>query len=43
MLSFPAGILHVFASNPNPSQLTFQIRTLQRLENLEWNKELVQM
>jgi len=41
MVSFPAGIIQVFANNPQPSQLAFQIRTTQRLDNLVSNQELV--
>lgn len=41
MLSFPAGIVGVFANNPNPSQLGFRIKNMQNLENLLPNKQLV--
>lgn len=41
MVSFPAGIIQVFANNPSPAQLSFQVRSLQPLDNLVSNKELV--
>lgn len=43
MLSFPAGIVSVFANNPNPAQLGFRIKNMQNLENLLPNKQLVTM
>lgn len=42
-LSFPAGIVSVFANNPNPAQLGFRIKNMQNLENLMPNKQLVTM
>ncbi|CAL8104816.1 unnamed protein product [Orchesella dallaii] len=41
MVSFPAGIIQVFANNPAPAQLSFQVRSLQPLDNLVSNKDLV--
>ncbi|XP_031638381.1 F-BAR domain only protein 2 isoform X5 [Contarinia nasturtii] len=41
MLSFPAGIVSVFANNPNPAQLGFRIKNMQNLEQLMPNKQLV--
>lgn len=41
MLSFPAGIVGVFANNPNPSQLGFRIKNIQNLELVQPNKQLV--
>lgn len=41
MVSFPAGIIQVFAHNPSPAQLSFHVRSLQQLDNLVSNKELV--
>ncbi|CAG7725198.1 unnamed protein product [Allacma fusca] len=41
MVSFPAGIIQVFANNPLPAQLAFRVRTSQPLDNLSSNSELV--
>ncbi|XP_059621929.1 F-BAR domain only protein 2 isoform X2 [Phlebotomus argentipes] len=41
MLSFPAGIVGVFANNPNPAKLGFRIKNIQNLENVVPNKQLV--
>ncbi|XP_055715772.1 F-BAR domain only protein 2 isoform X6 [Phlebotomus papatasi] len=41
MLSFPAGIVGVFANNPNPAKLGFRIKNIQNLENIIPNKQLV--
>ncbi|CAH0391700.1 unnamed protein product [Bemisia tabaci] len=41
MLSFPAGIVGVLANNPNPAQLSFRIRNINRLENILPNKQLI--
>ncbi|XP_026473052.1 F-BAR domain only protein 2-like isoform X1 [Ctenocephalides felis] len=41
MLSFPSGIVNVFANNPNPSKLWFRIRNSQKLENILPNNQLV--
>lgn len=41
MVSFPAGIIQVFANNPSPAQLTFTVRSAQPLDSLVSNKELV--
>lgn len=41
MLSFPAGIVGVFANNPNPAQLGFRIKNIQNLEGVVPNKQLV--
>lgn len=43
MLSFPAGIVSVFANNPSPAQLGFRIKNIQNLENMLPNKQLVTM
>lgn len=43
MLSFPAGIVGVFANNPNPAKLGFRIKNIQNLENIIPNKQLVTM
>jgi hypothetical protein len=43
MISFPAGIIQVFANNPSPAQLNFQVRSKQGLERLICNKNLVQV
>lgn len=43
MLSFPAGIVGVFANNPNPAPLGFRIKNMQNLENIMPNKQLVAM
>lgn len=43
MLSFPAGIVSVFANNPSPAQLGFRIKNMLNLENLSPNKQLVAM
>lgn len=43
MVSFPAGIIQVFTNNPSPSQLSFQVRSKQRLENLISNKNFVKV
>lgn len=43
MLSFPAGIVSVFANNPSPAQLGFRIKNIQNLENVLPNKQLVSM
>ncbi|XP_055679061.1 F-BAR domain only protein 2 isoform X8 [Lutzomyia longipalpis] len=41
MLSFPAGIVGVFANNPNPAKLGFRIKNIQNLDNVIPNKQLV--
>ncbi|XP_033103583.1 F-BAR domain only protein 2-like [Anneissia japonica] len=41
MLSFPAGVIHVFTSNPNPPVLSFIIRNFNKLEQVLPNKQLV--
>uniref|UniRef100_A0A1L8DXR9 Putative proline-serine-threonine phosphatase-interacting protein pstpip n=1 Tax=Nyssomyia neivai TaxID=330878 RepID=A0A1L8DXR9_9DIPT len=41
MLSFPAGIVGVFANNPNPAKLGFRIKNIQNLDNVVPNKQLV--
>lgn len=41
MLSFPAGIVGVFANNPNPAKLGFRLKNLQNLDHLLPNKTLV--
>lgn len=43
MLSFPSGIVGVFANNPNPAKLGFRIKNSQNLENITPNKQLVTM
>jgi len=43
MVSFPAGIIQVFASNPMPAQLTCKVRSKQPLDNLVSNKDLVKV
>lgn len=43
MVSFPAGIIQVFASNPSPAQLSFKIRSKQSLEVLESKVDLVNL
>lgn len=43
MLSFPAGIVSVFANNPSPVQLGFRIKNIQNLDNVLPNKQLVSM
>jgi F-BAR domain only protein len=43
MVSFPAGIIQVFANNPSPAPLRFQVRSKQKLENLISNKNLVKV
>lgn len=43
MLSFPSGIVNVFANNPSPSKLWFRIRNSQKLENILPNNQLVSM
>jgi len=41
MLSFPAGIVNVLASNPYPAPLQFKIRNSGRLESVLPNKQLI--
>jgi len=41
MLSFPAGIVSVLASNPYPAPLQFKIRNSGRLESVLPNKQLI--
>jgi len=41
MLSFPAGIVSVLASNPYPAPLQFKIRNSGRLESILPNKQLI--
>ncbi|XP_071953833.1 F-BAR domain only protein 2-like isoform X2 [Antedon mediterranea] len=41
MLSFPAGIINVFTSNPSPPLLTFSIRNCNKLEQVLPNKQLI--
>lgn len=41
MLSFPAGIVNIFANNPNPAKLGFVIKNIQNLENILPNKHLL--
>ena len=41
MLSFPAGIVSVFASNPYPAPLQFKIKNAARLESVLPNKQLI--
>ncbi|XP_034933888.1 F-BAR domain only protein 2 isoform X2 [Chelonus insularis] len=41
MLSFPAGIVAVFANNPSPAKLMFRIKNSNRLERLVPNNQLV--
>lgn len=41
MLSFPAGIVSVFASNPYPAPLQFKIKNAGRLESVLPNKQLI--
>ncbi|XP_021954750.1 F-BAR domain only protein 2 [Folsomia candida] len=43
MVSFPAGIIQVFANNPSPAQLKFKVRSKQLLKNLESKPDLVQV
>lgn len=43
MLSFPSGIVGVFANNPNPAKLGFRIKNAQHLDNITPNKQLVSM
>ncbi|XP_031777694.1 F-BAR domain only protein 2 isoform X9 [Nasonia vitripennis] len=43
MLSFPAGIVAVFATNPNPAKLTFRLKNSNRLERLVPNNTLISM
>lgn len=43
MLSFPSGVVGVFANNPNPAKLGFRIKNSQTLENILPNKQLVSM
>jgi hypothetical protein len=41
MLSFPAGIVAVLASNPYPAPLQFRIKNAGRLESVLPNKQLI--
>ena len=41
MLSFPAGIVSVFSSNPYPAPLQFKIKNATRLESVLPNKQLI--
>ena len=41
MLSFPAGIVSVFSSNPYPAPLQFKIKNAARLESVLPNKQLI--
>ena len=41
MLSFPAGIVSVFTTNPNPAPLQFRILNAGRLESVLPNKQLI--
>lgn len=43
MLSFPAGIVGVLASNPSPPKLGFRIKADQNLETVLPNRQLVQI
>lgn len=43
MLSFPAGIVSIFANNPYPAKLGFRIKNSETLENILPNKQLVTM
>ena len=41
MLSFPAGIVSVLATNPRPAPLQFLVRNAGRLESVLPNKQLI--
>ena len=41
MLSFPAGIIQVLTSNPQPAMLAFRVRNTSRLEQVLPNKQLI--
>ena len=41
MISFPAGIVQVFMSNPNPAPLLFRIKNSSVLETILPNKQLI--
>jgi len=41
MISFPAGIVQVVASNPNPSPLLFRIKNSDLIESVVANKHLI--
>ncbi|XP_058796478.1 F-BAR domain only protein 2 isoform X2 [Phymastichus coffea] len=43
MLSFPAGIVAVLTTNPNPAKLTFRLKNSNRLERLVPNSQLISM
>ena len=43
MISFPAGIVQVVATNPNPSPLMFRIKNSDLIESVVANKHLISL
>lgn len=43
MLSFPAGIVNILATNPNPAKLCFRMKNIQSLDKVSPNTQLVSM
>ena len=41
MISFPAGIVQVVATNPNPAQLTFKVKKASAFESIVPNSKLI--
>ncbi|XP_066909513.1 F-BAR domain only protein 2 isoform X4 [Halyomorpha halys] len=41
MVSFPAGIVSILTSNPNPAQLSFKVYNSSNIENILPNKQLI--
>lgn len=41
MLSFPAGIVTILASNPNPAKLIFRVKNTRHLSSVLPNENLV--
>ncbi len=43
MVSFPAGIVQLVSSNPNPAPLQFRIKNAKSLESVIPNKQLISL
>ncbi|XP_024219669.2 F-BAR domain only protein 2 [Halyomorpha halys] len=41
MVSFPAGVVSILTSNPNPAQLSFKVYNSSNIENILPNKQLI--